>query len=205
MFKGNSGNFFGNNKNTVHQKLTLESSYKGARMNLLIVIVLTVVNLFMLVFGNGSYFLASLALPYNIAINAMFLCGKFPPDFYQGDLALPTFLDDSYFVLMMAIVVAILAVYLLCFFMSSRRRVGWLIASLVLFGLDTAAMFFIYGLASEMIIDYVIHAVFIYFIAMGVYYEFKLRKLEAEEAAMPKQATDPAENPDDVSHFFENN
>ena len=193
-------NFFKRNQAAVSPAALLNSRYNSARMDLLLVVVLTLVNFFMLFFGDGTYFLFSAAVPYSLAVNAMYLCGKFPPEFYEGDMMLSSFLDDTVFTVMIAIAVVILAVYLLCFFMSSKHRVGWLIAALALFVVDTAAMLWIYGIAPDMMIDLVIHVIVIVYLALGVHAAFKLKSLEAEPTPEPQPTPD-----DDVSHFFENN
>ncbi len=188
-------------KSSVSPEVLLETRYKSARIDLLVVIALTVVNLFMLLFGDGTYFLFSAAVPYNIAVNAMYLCGKLPPEYYQGDMFLPEFLGDEFFAVMLAIAFAILAVYALCFFMSRKRRVGWLIAALVLFVIDTVTMIMLYGIAPDMIIDMIIHGILIYYFAAGVHAAFKLKKIESQPAVTPPETDNGT---DDVSHFFEN-
>ena len=184
---------------SVPLEITLETRYKSARIDLLIVIALTLVNFFMLFFGDGTYFLFSAAVPYNIAVNAMYLCGKLPPEYYQGDMFIAEFFDDTVFAVMIAIAVVILALYALCFFMSSKRRVGWLIAALVLFTVDTAAMLWLYGISADIMVDLLIHVVVIVCLAMGIHAAFKLRKIETTPIPTPQQT------PDDLTHFFENN
>ena len=92
------------------------------------------------------------------------------------------------FFFMLSIAVLVLLVYLLCFIQSKNNKVGWLIAALVFFSIDTGLTFFLYGL--EGIADLLFHGWVIFDISCGIkaYNDFnKLPELAPEEAPMEEQ------------------
>jgi hypothetical protein len=95
------------------------------------------------------YFLFSAFIPNFIASLGMLLCGRFPEDYYTDGLEGMTFLDNSFFAVMLVISIVLTLLYLLAWFMSRKNRVGWLIFTLVFFGLDTLGMLFINGISFD--------------------------------------------------------
>lgn len=159
-----------------------EQKYRASRMNLLLVIVMTAINLVLLVTNANSYFLFSAFIPYYIAGTGMYLCGRFPEEHYEG-LEDITFYDTSVFVVLLVIAVVLTLVYLLAFFLSGKKRVGWLIFALAFFGLDTIGMLVIQGFSIESILDIAFHGWVIYDLTMGIVAYCKLKKLPPEEEA----------------------
>jgi hypothetical protein len=159
-----------------------EQKYKASRYNLLLVIVFTAINLVLLVTNADSYFLFSAFIPYYIVGTGMFLCGRFPEEYYEG-MEDMTFLDTSVFVVLLVIAVVLTLVYLLAFFLSDKKRVGWLIFALAFFGLDTIGMLVIQGFSVESILDIAFHGWVIYDLTMGIVAYYKLKKLPPEEDA----------------------
>lgn len=179
-----------------------EQRYGNSRTNLLLVVAFTAINLVLLVTNSDTYFLFSAFIPYFVASLGMLLCGHYPPEYYTGDLEGMLFLDNSFFLLMMAVSVVLIALYLLAWFLSSKNRGGWLIFALVFFGLDTVAMFVINGFSSEIIVDIVFHVWVLYSLVLGVISYGKLKKLppepvvesisytvEGESASQPAEAS----------------
>lgn len=155
-----------------HQKL--ENRYKGSINNLLVIVLFSVVNVVLLVTNADSYFLFSAFIPYFLADYGMYYCGMYPEDYYY-DVGEMEFLDKSYFVYALVIAAVILLVYLLCWFMAKKKKIGWVIAALIFFALDTAAMLFFMGINMDMFMDILIHIwVFGYLInAIVVYRKMK--------------------------------
>lgn len=161
-----------------------EQKYRTSRMNLLIVTVITAINLILLVTNSDSYFLFSAFIPYFITGTGMLMCGRFPEDYYEG-LEDMIFLDNSVFVVLLVIAIIITLLYLLAWFMSSKNRVGWLIFSLVFFGIDTLGMLFINGISFDAILDIIFHAWVIYYLILGISAHNKLKNLPPEEELAP--------------------
>lgn len=177
------------------QRQALEMKYMSARTNFLLVAIFTAINLCLLVANSNTYFLFSAYVPYMLVDLGMFLCGKYPAELYEGELAGMEFLDDSFFVITLVIAVAILAFYVLTWFMSGKHRVGWMIAALVLFAADTIIMFAMCGIALEMILDILFHAWVLYYLAMGIYAHYKQKTLPPDEEELaPAAAEEGAEN-----------
>jgi len=75
----------------------------------------------------------------------------------------------------------------LCYFLSKNGRVGWLIAALVAFSVDTLIMFSQYNLASS-IIDILFHAYVIVFFVMGIKAHYFLKKMESNAQETVKKS-----------------
>lgn len=171
------------NQEHLSQREIYEQKYRSSRMNLLLVVVFTAINLLLLVTNSNSYFLFSAFIPYFITSIGMLLCGRFPEEFYADGLEDMPFLDNSFFVILLVISAVLTLLYLLAWFMSSKKRVGWIIFALVFFGIDTLGMLFINGISLESIIDILFHAWVIYYLILGISVYYKLKKLPAEQEA----------------------
>ncbi len=143
---------------------------------------MSLVNLVLLLTNSNSYFLFSASLPYIIADLGMFLCGKYPVEYY-ADVPDMVFADTSLLVVLVAIAVIIIAVYLLCWIMSKKHGAGWLIAALVLFSIDTAAMFLFLPIDLGSLLDILFHVWVIYYLISGIVVKGKLNALPDEEPA----------------------
>lgn len=154
--------------------------YNTSRMNLLLVVGFTAINILLLVANADSYFLFSAFIPYFLTTMGMLLCGRFPEEFYADEFSNMEFLDNSVFVVLLIISIAITLLYLLAWFMSRKNRSGWLIFALVLFSIDTLGMLFINGIAIDSIIDILFHAWVIYYIVIGINANSKLKYLPVE-------------------------
>jgi len=152
-------------------------------MNLLLVVVFTAINLFLLAINADLYFLFSAFIPYFITSIGMFICGRFPEEYYVDGLEEMIFLDNSVFVIMLVISLVLTLLYLLAWFMSNKQRVGWIIFALVFFGIDTLGMLFINGISVEAIFDILFHAWVIYYLILGIRAHYKLKNLPPEEEA----------------------
>ena len=69
-------------KNQLPERELYEQKYRSSRMNLLLVVIFTVVNLILLVTNTDTYFLFSAFIPYAIATIGMMLCGRLPEEYY---------------------------------------------------------------------------------------------------------------------------
>lgn len=166
-----------------------EQKYRTSRMNLLLVVAFTAINLILLITNANSYFLFSAFVPYFIAGLGMMICGRFPEEYYEGMEEL-TFFDNSVFAVLLIIAFALTLLYLLAWFMSSKNRSGWLIFALVFFAIDTIAMIFIDGISFEAILDVAFHGWVIYYLVIGINAAKKLKELPPEEELTPEAATE---------------
>ena len=190
-------NIFGQQQQqNVTPRQALEAKYNGSRHNLLLVVIFSLVNLILLLTNSNTYFLFSASMPYIISDFGMFFCGKYPAEYY-ADMGEMTFLDPSVLVVMVIISVVIIGVYLLCWWMSRKNNVGWLIAALVLFGIDTVVMFLFMLGSSNMLFDILFHAWVIYYLITGILANAKLKKLPEDESTAAEaipfvESTEPA-------------
>ena len=174
---------FNKNQNEEAQPLSrrqqLAGKYASSRHNILLVLIFTTINLVLLVANSDTYFLFSAYIPYMIVSMGMFLCGKYPEEFYEV-VGETEFLDQSFLVVTLVIAVVICVLYLLCWLFSDKGRVGWLIAALVLFSLDTLLML-LGGIGLDSVVDILFHGWVIVSLSMGISAYFKLKKLPEEE------------------------
>lgn len=173
----------------VPERQALETKFANSRHNILIVLIFTVINILLLVTNSNSYFLFSAYIPYLFADLGMYLCGKYPAEFYSEEYALAEFLPGGFLAVMLVIAAVILALYLLSWMFTKKGSKGWMVFALVFFSVDTGVMFFLNGISTDMIIDVVFHAWVIYSLASGVSVASKLEKLPAEPEPAPEEQT----------------
>ncbi len=158
-------------------EIKLETQYKAASYNLYLLVVFTAINIVLLLINSDRYFLFSASLPYYIVVNAMYLCGKMPDDYYDFEHYEYDFYDESIFTITIIVAVAITLLYLLCAIFSVKQRVGWIVAATIFFVIDTVAMFSIYGISADMILDILFHAWVLYYLIAGIIAHQRLKKL----------------------------
>lgn len=179
-------NLFGNRQQNgqISERALLESKYNISRHNLLLVVVFSVINLIMTLLDSGVYFLFSAFLPLFSVSLGMELCGKYSPEYYNevyGEYETLEFSGDGFFYATIAIAVVMIALYLICWFMSKNQKSAWLIVALVLFAIDTAVMLLLSGISVDMIVDILFHAWVVYYLIIGITSASKLKKLSPEE------------------------
>ncbi len=137
-----------------------QRNYLSARYEILLIIVMTIVNMFLLP-TTETYYVCSISFATFQIISAI-LAKKDPSQFgvsaELAEKALPG-------AIMIAIIVT--AVYVLFFFLSKKRR-GCLITLLVLVSIDTFFTIMNSAFVSSAILDIVVHGVAIFFLAKGV-------------------------------------
>ncbi|MBQ8413926.1 MAG: hypothetical protein IJX58_01595 [Clostridia bacterium] len=175
-------NFF---KNTSYsngaERQILINKYKNARINLLIIIILTAINMIALATNMDSYFLFSANIPYFITMLGVFFCGMLPKDYYvEMELEGMFFYNKSFFVVMLIIAILILGVYFICWLFSKDGKVLWIKIALGLFIADTVLML-ILGSSGSFVLDLVFHIWFIVTLFSGI-------KAQKALDAMPKES-----------------
>lgn len=149
-----------------------QQKYNTARINLLLMIGLTVLNVVLAFVGSDSMMLFSAIVPYIAAVWTTI------PEFQP--IIIP----------LIAIAVISIAAYLVCWIFS-KKHYGFMIAALALFVIDTLALVAFYLWAGEVsgILDIVIHAWVLYYLIIGVINGVKLKKLPEETEGEPIPAT----------------
>ena len=159
----------------------LETKYKNARGNLLVVLAFTAINIVLLVTQSDTYFLFSAYIPYALVSVGMILCGMFPAEYYGEEFAGVEFYSSSIFAVFLAVAIVIMALYLISWIFSKKKKVGWMIFALVLFAIDTAGMLIIEGIALDSIFDIAFHVWVIVSLIQGIKAYSKLKKLLEEQ------------------------
>lgn len=173
--KNNQPQMVSNSPSTVYR-----NRYNRARSEMLFVIGLTVLNIALLFLSeNGFYFLISAYVPYAAMAVA-----------FKTELSVFTFLK----VAAVAITFVVLGVYLLLYFLS-KKKPGALIATLVLFSIDTAVLLaeslMSGSFAFDMLLDILFHALVIVYLVMGLIAASKLKKLGEDVYSKPVIHIDP--------------
>ncbi len=158
----------------------LERNYNQARLNLLIVVIATLVNVVLALVSSDTYFLFTATIPYLLVSLSMLLCGYYPPEYYEGELAGMQVLPGGVLIAAVVVSAVIIALYALAYFLSSKGRVGWLIFALVFFGIDTLTLIGNYGISIDMMLDYAFHAWIIVILVQGIRNHYKLKALPEE-------------------------
>ncbi len=148
----------------VSPRNVLQQKYNTARINLLLMIGFTVLNVILFIAGADIMMLFSATVPYYAMIFGI--------------------LSENPIFLVFCIVIAVVSVlaYLLCWIFS-KKHYGWMIGALVLFILDTLAMAGLFLAVGEVsgIMDALMHIWILYYLITGVSSGAKLAKLPAEE------------------------
>jgi len=141
-----------------------QEKYNNARVNLLIMIIATVINVVLLFTSADTMFLFSATIPYYAAIVGM------------------AFETRAALTIGLGICAIIILIYFLCWILS-KKAYGWLVGALVLFAVDTAALAYLYISAEDAsgIIDVVFHAWVLYYLIVGVANGKKLENLPEDE------------------------
>ena len=166
----------------------LEIKYARSRANLLLVLIFTVVNLFSVTFGD-TYFLFSATIPMLCPATMSLLAAE--PEF----LATIGMTPETATPLIIAGVVAglILTVpYLLCWIFS-KKRVGWLVAALVLFSIDCLLLLVSFDIS--VILDLLFHGIVMFYLITGVINGFKLKDMPEDEPPPAFGTEAPADAP----------
>lgn len=158
-----------------------EQKYKASRIYLLIVTLATALNLAFLLANDDYYILFSAFIPYLIVSLGMYMCGRFPDDYYTEGWEDTPFLDNSFLIVTLIISFVLFLLYILAWRMSSKNRGGWLIFALVLFGFDTISLFLLIDSPIDLLISLAFHALAIYELIVGIRAWCKLKALPPEE------------------------
>lgn len=143
------------------------SRYSTARSNLLLAIIFTVINIALELINAGYYLIFSISFPY--------------------------YWFDRTDVMSIVIALAVLGLYVLCYF-GAKRWTGWMVAALVLFIIDclylgfTAYIMIQYGISpASMALDFAAHVWVLYYLIVGAKYARRYR-----EAMAQAEVDDPA-------------
>ena len=169
------------NFNNLSPRALCQAKYNSARMNLLLVLGFTLINIVVCCLGSDGYFLFSASIPYYLVLMGSIMTGRMPDEYYTEWPESEPFLGIGYLVVMLVIALVMLLVYLACFFLSKKNRVGWLITAAVFFGIDTLGMLYLFGFSTDSIFDTVFHVWVLYYLINGIVNCFKLKKLPEDE------------------------
>lgn len=191
----------------VHQQYSKRLA--GTRLNILLLLILTVVNILISVTGGSSYFLFSIAVPYYLTCALVAWTGHLPQEIYDD----PAngwegfeFWPDQLLYVAIVISVMIMVLYLLCW-LFSKNHYGWIIASAALFALDCLSFplcYWFFGFDASDLIDIFFHVYILGSMIVCIASGIKASKTPmpepmpvAEVEAAPSTEAAPAENASD--------
>ncbi len=159
---------------------SLEAKYNSSINNLLLVVGFSLINIILLVTNSGTYFLFSAFIPYFAVDYGMYFCGLYPEEYYY-DVPDMVFEDKSFLAVAIAVAAVFLLIYMLCWYLAKRKKVGAVIFALIIFVIDTAVMLWLSGFSTDSIFDIVIHVWVISYLVIAIVTYFKIKKLPEEE------------------------
>lgn len=142
--------------------------YRAARSNLLLLTFFSTVNIIMALTASPMYMLFSATVPYYIAAAGRSLLEEYGSMRYIGAVAAAAI---------------ILTIPYVIFWLLSKKHYGAMIAALVYFSLDCAALVYVSVMLFDagMIIDILFHAWILYYLIIGVKYGGQLKKHSSAE------------------------
>lgn len=169
----------------VSPRMAEQNKFYIARANLLVVFIISVLNTLLTVIGSDMYLLFSAWIP--LLLSAL---GK--------ECAAEPQLAFLFPILAVASLILLLP-YLFCWIFS-KKQVGWMVAALVYFSIDTLLLLFLCissGTVVNSLLDLFFHAWVLYYLILGVRSGFKLKKLPADEPiVMTTEGTTACESAD---------
>ena len=168
-------------------RMKLGRQYAAARFDVLLLVAITVINLMMLLSQNFTYFLFSLNFPYLLVDLGMYFGGAYTnvdPALFESGYGV---LGMGFFYGMLAAAIVVLVVYFALFLLSDNNRAGFMIATIVLFALDTLFMILLvaFGISEpsfDFFIDLAFHAGFLYIQIEGARAGMRLARPEPDPA-----------------------
>ncbi len=160
--------------------------YSNARADLLVMIVLTVANIILMFVGSDTMMLFSAMIPYMSVASGYF---------YNGGIVYYAF------------AAVFIALYVLCWFMS-KKKYQWLIVATVLFSLDTLYLVDICittGDFASSSIDFIIHALVLYYLIAGIITGKKLKEIEENADGLGEGISDEVYTQNNVNVHSEGN
>ena len=162
----------------INLRAKYEAQYSRARSNLLMMTILTAVNILLLIAEADLSFLFAAILP-QLAV-------------FYGWLGTGLTYSQTYTYIGYGAALLIIGAFLLCYFMSKKRK-GWMTAALVLFCIDCLALvYWIYlGFMIEDVLDIAFHICILIYLIRGVRAGVKKEKYAPLHAAAPVQPEAP--------------
>ncbi|MBR5322400.1 MAG: hypothetical protein IKU48_02495 [Clostridia bacterium] len=195
------GKLFGNkNQNQLNEKQVYERGYTSSYRCILLVVVFTLINCLLLVAKSDTYYLFTAWVPYLLLYLGMYLCGKYPAEYYEGNIADYNFMNNGMFAFLIGAALLIVLLYLVCWYIARKRKVAGIIGGLVLMLIDTGVMLVWCGVSADMIMDIVFHAWIIFSMISGISGYCKLKKYEKEHPELP-----PEQPTFDINNGFDYN
>ncbi len=154
-----------------------ENNLRNARINLLVVVLISAINILMVFLDDGRFYIFSAYLPYFLTALGALLTGRLSDEWYpegRGDM-----LPNAFLIAMIALSVIIVAVYFVCWLLSKKHS-AWYIVTLALFAVDTLIMIFLEGFYLESIVAIAFHAWVIYYMVMAINASSKLKNMPIE-------------------------
>ncbi len=162
-----------------------EQKYNGARSNLLLMVIFTLINIVIFIVGSDTMFLFSATIPYIATI--------------LGTM----FVETSLMAIFFAIATVSIVMYFLCWFLS-KKHFAWMIVSLILFIIDTLAMIGLYVSIQDFtgIFDVLMHIWILYYLITGVCYGHKLKNMPEDASSTDTLDQNAIEEESDTSALY---
>ena len=172
------------NEEIKNQRAKYTMKFNNGRMNLIMAVVFSVVNIVFMLLNFNMFFLFAVEVSYFLIGLGMAWTGKIPevePIDVFGEEGYD-FLPNGVLYVMIAIAAVILLYYVLCWFFSKKQRPGWLIAAAVGFIIDTGfSLTNLFDGDLSSLINVLFHIWVLYYLISGAVACYKLKELPPEE------------------------
>ena len=161
-------------------RASLYTRFSAARINMLLVVIFTAVNILTLLLTGSGFLPFTAAIPYQIVVIGMAACGFNTDEYYTQTGTQPVF-DKGFIAVFIIIALLILTLFILCWLFSKRRGADkWLGFALALMSADTMVAF-LGGNLSTNFVDIIFHILILILLFSGIGAYKKLRSLPREE------------------------
>jgi hypothetical protein len=146
------------------KKSALLSCIATARLNLLVIAVLTAINIALLVTGGNFYFLFSAALP-TFAVDVALMLGG----------------GSDVMTVALLIAALVVAYFVVAWFFSANGGLGWMVATLTVLACDTIALIVLYEIDATLMMDLFFHVYMVVMQVIALVATCRIKRIQAEE------------------------
>jgi hypothetical protein len=185
-------------------RLMLENKARYSSSIILVLAIVTFISVLMTAFGYDLFFYFSFYVPWFIAVITALYTGKYPPEFYEdmGGWENMKFLPSGVFVVGFVIALLMVAALVLVFVTSLKNKKRGVLIGAILYSVDTVLMLVLAGLDFTMLMDYLFHALALFYLWSGYSAILKLEKMPPEEPANTAPAASDFYSGDNVPEDF---
>lgn len=170
----------GKSRAAMWPRAVLEHRLRSNAATMLLVVACSAASCLLFLFDVNFKVFFTAMVPYYLVINGKLGIGPESALYIQTGIAL-----------------ALIALYLVCYFLSKKYPLPALISGTVFYALDALAMLFLYDMGAPILVELLFHAIVLWSLISGIIAAVQLKKLPPEGPSA--QAARDESDPDDDS------